>query len=151
MLRSRRMSKTNDAAGAHTAPVTWIAEEPVVFVRPDGSRASGRIALAAPIFNEQHRHASCAYDLDGMDQSSSGRAAPYMIHGETTLQALLLAASFVGTMLHAFIERGGRVLYPPHGASDDDDDNAGDDDDGETDVALEAIFGPLLTAPRGGR
>lgn len=144
------MSKTNDAAGTHATPVTWIAEEPVVFVRPDGSRANGRIALAAPIFNEQHRHASCAYELDGMDQSWSDRAAPYMIHGETTLQALLLAASFVGTMLHAFIERGGRVLYPPRGATTTDGGEE-DVDDGDTDVALEAIFGPLLAPPRSGR
>ena len=43
--------------------------------------------------------------LDGLYKPSS-------VAGESSLQALLLAASYAGYMLFDFCERGGRVLYP---------------------------------------
>jgi hypothetical protein len=70
-------------------------------------------------------NASCPIALDGMEQCRP-------IHGETTLQALLLAIRFLGMRLHDFLSRGGRVVYA--------DDNAGGDD---VEVALDALFGAL--------
>jgi hypothetical protein len=119
------------------AMATWIAEERVVFEQSDGARVDGRIALASPTFDEQLGHASCAFDLDGMDTQWRNRAMPRSIHGETTLQALLLAATFVGATLTDFVEHGGRVLYRPEDAGGD----------ANVEVALAAIFGPLF-APR---
>jgi hypothetical protein len=54
--------------------------------------------------------------------------------GGGTLSALLSGVRFLGAMLHEFIARGGRVLDP----ADD------------SDVPLDALFGPLLRAPSAG-
>jgi len=50
------------------------------------------------------------------------------IIGGGTLQALLLAVQLVGSMLHDFISRGGRILDP----------------EDDSDVPLAALFGPML-------
>ena len=102
---------------------TWIAEEEVVFVQPSGIRSVGRIAVGLPAQGPEN--AWCPIALDGLE-----RIGP--IAGETTLQALLLAISFLGMRLHDFLSRGGRVLYP---------------DQTEGDVVLSALFGPLLREP----
>jgi hypothetical protein len=106
---------------------TWIAEEPVVFVHPNGTRTAGRIALGAPVRREHD--CACQVALDGMERSVA-------IYGDSTLQALLLASRYLGMRLHDFLSRGGRVLYPP-------DADEGDD----TDVALSALFGSFLREP----
>lgn len=102
---------------------TWIAEEKVVFVHPDGRRTVGRIAVGVP---EQvgPDEASCPIALDGLE-----RTRP--IHGGSKLQALLLAIRFLGMRLHDFLSKGGRVFYPVE----------------DVDVPLEAaFFGPMLRA-----
>ena len=109
---------------------TWIAEERVVFVQPDGTRVAGRIAVGLP--TQAPENAWCPVVLDGMERSTR-------IGGETTLQALLLAVSFLGMRLHDFLSRGGRVLYPAKGA--------GEAETGDLDFALDALFGPLLREP----
>lgn len=105
---------------------TWIAEEQVVFVQPNGNRTEGRIAVGRPFQGPEN--ASCPIALDGLESCRP-------IHGETTLQAMLLGIRFLGMRLHDFLSRGGRVLYP------------GDQPDGDVEVELEALFGPLLRDP----
>ncbi len=102
-------------------PTTWIAEERVVFVLPDGRRSVGRIAVGLPTVGPDN--ASCLISLDGLEPCPS-------IGGVSTLQALLLATRFLGMRLHDFRSCGGRVLDP------------------ETDEELDvrALFGPLLAA-----
>jgi hypothetical protein len=97
---------------------TWIAEEPVIFVHKDGRRVPGRIAIAAPVALADH--CACEVALEGLDE-------PRRIFGDSTLQALLLGAGFLGMQVQAFLKRGGRVV----------------DADGN-DVALRSVFGPLL-------
>ncbi len=106
---------------------TWIAEEAVVFVHPNGIRSTGRIALGAPSIRESDY--ACEVALDGLERSLA-------IYGASSLQALLLASRFLGMRLHDFLSTGGRVVYPP-------DDGEGDD----TDVPLTALFGSFLREP----
>jgi hypothetical protein len=106
------------ASEAEDMSTTWIAEEPVIFVHKDGRRAPGRIAIAAPVALADH--CACEVALEGLDQ-------PRRIFGDSTLQALLLGAAFLGMQVQAFLKRGGKVL----------------DDEGN-ELALRALFGPLL-------
>ena len=119
-------------------PPTWIAEEPVVFVHPDGRRVAGRIAIGLP--GPDGRGASvCPVALDGLLDVGEKPG----IFGEGNLQALLLAARFAGGMLHDFLARGGHVIM--HGEDEPDAGVDGDGGDGDRDAAaLDATFGPLL-------
>ena len=99
----------------------WVAERHVVFVFPGGVRKPGRIALAAPTRGENR--CACQIALDGLERSVA-------IFGQDTLQALLLAARFIGWRLHAFLEQGGRILG----------------EDSDEDAALDVTFGDLLRA-----
>lgn len=101
----------------------WIAEEPVVFLRPDGQRIAGRIVVGQPERVETGE-ARCAVLLEGLEQTLP-------IHGESTLQALLLGVRFLGMRLHDFRSKGGRIVDP----------------EDDSDVELEALFGPLLRDP----
>ena len=92
-----------------------------MFVHPDGTRSPGRIALGAPVRRELD--CACLVALDGLERSVA-------IYGDSTLQALLLASRFLGTRLHDFLSRGGRVL-DPH----------------DTDIELSALFGSFLSEP----
>jgi len=103
---------------------TWVAEEQVVFVHPDGSRRAGRIAVGAPAYVSPHE-AQCAVALDGFQERIP------RISGGSSLQALLLATRFLGWRLHDFVSKGGRVLDP----SDD------------SDLELKSMFGALLRHP----
>jgi hypothetical protein len=106
---------------------TWIAEEHVVFVHPNGDRRRGRIAVGLPARGPEH--ASCPIELEGLEPCKT-------IHGDTTLQALLLAMRFLGMRLHDLLSRGGRVIFYP-----------GDRPEDDVDGVLEALFGPLLRDP----
>src|SRR5689334_1996949 len=101
---------------------TWIAEEPVVFVRADGRRSAGRIAVAQPE-RADTGEARCAVILEGLETNLP-------ISGESTLQALLLGLRFLGMRLHDFLSNGGRVLDP----------------EDDSDLQLDVLFGPLLRA-----
>ena len=103
---------------------TWIAEEQIVFVHPDGRRNSGRIAVGLPVQGAED--ARCPIALDGLQ-----RCGP--IVGDSTLQALLLAIQYLAMRLHDFRSKGGRVVYA--GEAEDED------------MPLEAFFGALLRDP----
>src|SRR4051794_27955395 len=111
----------------------WMAEEPVVYLRPDGTRHEGHIALGTPF--RDVTECACEYSLRGMDDFESREDRRRLVRGDSTLQALLLAATLVGRLLEAFRERGGRVLYPPGKGGDD------------VDVPLEALLGNVLRPP----
>ena len=74
-------------------------------------------------------NATCTFSLDGMYLH---REPSRQLAGEDTLQALLLVVRFVGMQLQHFRDHGGRIVY--RGGGDGDD----------TDVPVEATFGPLL-------
>ena len=99
---------------------TWIAEESVVFVYPDGRRITGRIAVGLPA-RVSDVEAHCLIALDGIDH----KAVPVM--GGSPLQALVLGLQIIGSRLYDFRAHGGRVLYPT----------------GESDM-LDGLFGSLL-------
>lgn len=101
--------------------MTWIAEMQVTWIPASGERRPGRIAIGMPVAVSDDE-ASCLYALDGLEYV----AGP--MRGAHRMQALCQALCFIGWKLHDFVSRGGRVL----------------NDDGE-DVALDAVFGPLLT------
>ncbi len=107
----------------------WIAELRVVIVHPDGRREPGHIAVGQPYTlaggdPTARVESHCPVEIDGLHS----RIHP--IIGAGTLQALLLGVRFLGRLLHDHLARGGRVLH-----ADDD-----------SDVALDALFGPLLSA-----
>ena len=64
----------------------------------------------------------CPVEIDGIHS----RDLPVI--GVGTLQALIMGIRLLGTLLHDFVSRGGRILDP--------------DDDSE--VPLEFLFGPML-------
>ena|SRR5688572_14805641 len=106
---------------------TWIAELRVIIVHPDGRRVPGRIAVGQPYtvaggdpagWHESH----CPIEIDSLH---SGK---HPVIGGGSLQALLLGVRFLGSTLHNFVSRGGRVLDAEDGSS----------------VELEALFGPML-------
>jgi hypothetical protein len=119
-----------------SSPMTpiWIAELRAIIVHPDGRRVPGHIAVGqpySPAGTDPEANASrCPVEITSLHSGSRP------IIGDGTLQALLLGVRFLGTMLHEFVGRGGRVLY-----ADENADAAGD-----VDVPLAAFFGPLLLA-----
>lgn len=104
------------------APLTWVACEEVLYCHADGPRIAGRIAIGLPYVADDVE-ARCRVVLDGIRIDST-------ISGASTLQALLLAIRFAGSMLQHFLDGGGKVL----GAEGED-------------IALDAIFGGLLSRP----
>lgn len=112
--------------------MTWIAEEAIVFVYPDGRRVVGRIAIGLPTMLGEHE-AKCELALEPLDP----RVREYSGGGK--LQALVSALQIAGTLIDAFLKDGGRLLYPI---------DPGDPEDVE--FAIEVVLGPLL-APPGGR
>lgn len=109
------------ASGKRLSGVTWIAEEKVIFVFPNGSRVEGRIALGKPVAVTEDE-ARCALAMDGLEVC-------HPMTGQSTLQALLLAASMLANRLGAFRARGGRIEYQNASGSE---------------VPLESYFGRLL-------
>jgi hypothetical protein len=112
--------------------MTWIAEEAIIFVYPDGRRVDGRIAIGLPTMVDEHE-AKCELAIEPLDPKVRGYS------GGGKLQALVSALQIAGTLIDAFLKEGGRLLCP--GDPEDPDDE---------DFAIEAILGPLL-APPGGR
>lgn len=104
---------------------TWVADARVIFVHPNGERVPGRIAVDAPELTAEG-DARCVVALDGCSYVGKG------VLGETPLEALLFGVRLLGHVLHDFLERGGRVLYP--------------EEDQDVDFDLGALFGPLLCA-----
>jgi hypothetical protein len=99
---------------------TWIANEHVVFVHATGDRVPGVIAVGLPV-QVTATEARCAIALEGLEVIN------IQVGGTTTLQALLLGVRYLGTRLHDFVSRGGRVEDPVDGSD-----------------VLESTFGPLL-------
>ena len=105
----------------HT-PVTepsFIAEVRVRFLHPDGKENDGRLAVGMPV--QEPDQASCLAVIDGLPTP----ACP--LPGNDTVQALRSALQHIAWELHAFIERGGRVVEL----------------DSDDDVDLRSIFGRL--------
>jgi hypothetical protein len=87
--------------------ITPIAEDQVIWVMPSGERRPGRIAICAPEQDsERDTTWMCRIVLEGLDHRT------YKIHGEGSMQPLMLALDFAGCRLHDFISRGGKVLDP---------------------------------------
>jgi hypothetical protein len=110
--------------------MTWIAEEAIVFVYPDGRRVDGRIAIGLPTMVDEHE-ARCELTVEPLDPKV--RACS----GEGKLQALVSALRIVGMLVDAFLKEGGRLLYPGGGQED-------------VDFAIDAVLGPLLAPPMSG-
>jgi hypothetical protein len=81
---------------------TWIAEEQLIFVLPDGGHLQGRIALGLPSEARPGEY-HCAVALDGLE-------ATVKIIGATSLQALMLAVQFLSTKIQYFTSHGVEVL-----------------------------------------
>jgi hypothetical protein len=111
----------------------WIAELRVVIVHPNGRRVPGRIAVGQPYALAGADPAS-SYESHCPVEITSVYSSAHPIIGGGTLQSLLLAVQLLGTMLHSFVERGGRVLYPEEDR----------DAEGYVDVPLRALFGSML-------
>jgi hypothetical protein len=105
--------------------VTWIAEEAIVFVYPDGRRVDGRIAIGLPTMVDEHE-ARCELAVEPLDPKVRAYS------GEGKLQALVSALRIAGALIDAFIKDGGRLLCPGGG---------------QEDFAIEALLGPLLAPP----
>jgi hypothetical protein len=91
--------------------MTWIAEDRVVWVFPSGEKREGRIAIAAPVPDprpdiEGDTTWKCEAVLEGLWHR------PLVVFGEGSLQPLLLMLRLLGSELHAFISRGGRLVMP---------------------------------------
>jgi hypothetical protein len=109
----------------------WIAVEEVVFVYPDGTRAPGRIAVAAPV--ELEDQCACEVALDGLERT-------YTIFGHSKLQALLLGIQFLGARLHDLLARGLRVELASSVG------NYAEHAGGELAEPMSVLFGALLRA-----
>ncbi len=101
----------------------WIAGREVTFIKPDGRKTPGRIAIGEPE-EVSGVEARCAVLLEGLDPVHEAR-------GDSTLQALALALRLAGRRLHDFCSSGGRVEYPDH--------------EGGGDVDLDALLGPVYS------
>jgi hypothetical protein len=86
--------------------VTWIAEEAIVVVSADGTRTPGRIAIGPPE-DSGDGYFQCPVAVEGIIPDTPYQRA---IRGDSPLQALVLAAQFVDTMVGMIKEKGGRVV-----------------------------------------
>ena len=106
-----------------------IAEQEVVFEHRNGTRTAGFIRIEKPyVFDENECH--CPVIIEGLHDHMPA------ISGTSTLQALLLAVCFCGSLLKDFVDSGGKILLPKED----------DEDDDEKVFDLEACFGVLAAA-----
>lgn len=90
--------------------MTWIAEQQVTWVLPDGERRPGRIAIGLPwLVPDGDGEVKCAVSLDGLEDAIDP------LSGDGTLEALIIAVRFVGWRLHVFMSQGGHVTRPIRG------------------------------------
>jgi hypothetical protein len=80
-----------------------IAARTYDLLKPDGERVRFTASFG-PIY-QSGRDYRCPVRFSGWGNS------PPDIWGQDSLQAFLLAVNLVHSILHEFIERGGRVLY----------------------------------------
>ena len=111
--------------------MTWIAEEPITFVYPDGRRVDGRIAIGLPTKVDDYEY-RCELGVEPLDPKVRGYS------GAGKLQALVFALQIAGTLIDAFIKQGGRLVRPGTDEPDEPDDE----------LDIETILGPLLAPPR---
>lgn len=109
-------------------PPVWIAELRVIVVHPDGRRVPGHIAVGRP-YTLAGGDPAANYETHCPIEISDIHPARHPVISGGTLGALVSGVQFLGWLLHDFVARGGRVLDP----------------EDESDVPLEAIFGPLLS------
>lgn len=85
--------------------MSFIAEQPVDWLLPDGRRLTGRIAIELPRMMDTS-WARCGVALEPVDPRVRE------INGEGTLQALVLALRHLVSRLEMFRDEGGRILEP---------------------------------------
>ena len=106
-----------------TEPMTeFIVDVRVRFLHQDGRRTDGRLAVGKPV--QETDDARCLAVLEGLSTPDCA------LRGDDTLQALIAALQHLAWELHAFVERGGRVV-----------------DLGGQDVDPASIFGRLWGRP----
>lgn len=91
------------------SPLDVIAERSVDLLRPSGERVSFRVTFG-PIVSAG-RDFRCRVCFYGWGDS------PPDIWGYDSLDAFVHAVTLVHSLLHEFVQRGGRVLWP--GSSND--------------------------------
>ena len=106
-----------------------IAEQEVVFEHRNGTRTTGFIRIEKPYVVDQSE-CRCPVVIEGLHGHMPD------IAGTSTLQALLLAVCFCGSLLKDFVDSGGKILLPKEN----------EDDDEEQVFDLEACFGVLAAA-----
>jgi hypothetical protein len=84
---------------------TWVADEQVIFVHPNGRRSPGRIAIGIPVRHGEYE-VRCAVSLDGLETIGIKAC------GSSPMQALMLGLQLLGYRLHDFVSRGGKVVGP---------------------------------------
>lgn len=87
-----------------------IAEYHVIWVFRSGERRPGRIAICAPepdpsLDVENDTTWACWWFAEGLDN-------PRRALGNGSLQPLMLALEMIGSEIHMFISRGGKVIAP---------------------------------------
>jgi hypothetical protein len=116
--------------------MTPIATLELMEIRSDGEHRQIRAQIGTPHYDERGSWA-CPVLLTSVDGTVKE------IHGEDSMQALLLAVRFIHSMLRSLLEKGSR-LVDPLGATESPSD---------PDFPLEAYFGTigqLGAAPNGG-
>jgi hypothetical protein len=102
---------------------TWLAEERLIWLHPDGRRVPGRLLLGVPR-QVTEDEAECMLAMEGLFYKS------FPMHGDSPLQVILLALRHIGVLIYDFLSKGGRVLDPLTGEN----------------FGIEYLFGPLLCA-----
>ena len=103
-----------------------VATLELMEIRPDGERRPVQAQIGAPYYDSRGSWA-CPVLLTSID----GKVKE--IHGEDSMQALLLAVRFIHSMLRSLLEKGSR-LVDPLGVTESPSD---------PDFPLEAYFGRL--------
>ena len=91
-----------EAAAERLASRDWLAAKHVVFVRPDGTRRMGQIAIGRPE-RTSGAEFQCWASLEGIE-------APAPIAGNSAWQALTLGVRHLADRLARFQQDGGKVL-----------------------------------------
>ena len=86
--------------------MTPVATLELMEIRPDGERRLVQAQIGAPHYDERGSWA-CPVLLTSIDGTIKE------IHGEDSMQALLLAVRFIHSMLRSLLEKGSRVVQHP--------------------------------------
>jgi hypothetical protein len=99
----KKLLEDKHGARPNVTEPSAIAERSYDLLKPDGTRVRFTVSFG-PIYQTGHAY-RCPVRFIGWGNS------PPDIWGQDSLQAFLLAVNLVHSILHSFIERGGRVLH----------------------------------------